>query len=56
MTVEDKLCSKANENETFFDYIRKSEKDLGLDEADVFSMTLEQIDEYIDFIDYLWTK
>jgi hypothetical protein len=51
-----KLASKTNENEIFLEFIRNSEKEFDLPEVDVFSMSLEQLNTYIDDLSYLWDK
>jgi hypothetical protein len=51
-----KLASMKNQEENFFDFIRNSEKEFGLQEKDVFSMSLGQLNTYIDDLSYLWDK
>ena len=51
-----KLSCKANEDENFLAFIRNSEEAFGMEEKDVFSMELEELDSYIEWLDYLWTK
>lgn len=54
--VRDKLNSRCNEEQTYLEFIRESEKEFGFEELDVFSITLDQLEEYIDFLGYLWEK
>jgi hypothetical protein len=54
--VKTKLARKCNERETFLDFIRDSEKEFGLPEKDVYSMSLGQLNTYIDDLSYLWDK
>jgi len=51
-----KLACMANNKENFFQFIRCSEKEFGIEEADVFSMKLNELESYIEFLDYLWDK
>jgi 3-dehydroquinate dehydratase len=51
-----KLACMANKEENFFDFIRNSEKEFGLLEKDVFSLSLGQLNTYIDDLSYLWDK
>jgi hypothetical protein len=51
-----KLACQANEEESFLDFIRTSEYQFGLEEADVFAMSMNQLNVYIDDLCYLWDK
>jgi len=55
MKAED-LDSKANENETFRQFIQYGEKEFGLEPQDLNSMSEQELTDYLDLIDYLWTK
>lgn len=52
-TVGD-LNGKINNSETLLDYIRDSEKEFNLKEADVFNMDSAHLTSYIAFLDDLW--
>ena len=51
-----KLAMMANEEESFLDFIRVSEDQFGLEEANVFAMNINQLNLYIDDLCYLWDK
>jgi hypothetical protein len=50
------LNGYCNSKETYREFIRNSEKDLGIDKADLRKMTLKQIMEYVNFLDEMWLK
>lgn len=53
--ILDKLLSKANEDETYLDFICTSEREFGLDcLGDI--KTIDELNEYIEFLDNLWGK
>jgi hypothetical protein len=54
--VRDYLSKQANERETYKDFIRNSEEYFGIDKRPLFFMTLEDVKEYVDFLDNLWLK
>ena len=54
-TKED-LDKPVNETEALREYIRHSEEQLGLDPSNIEDMKDSEIDEYVEFIDYVWTK
>lgn len=51
-----KLQDAANETETFFDFIRDSEKEFNLPTKLLEPMNIMQLEAYIDFLDELWNK
>jgi hypothetical protein len=55
-SVKEKLNSMANDEETFLDFIRDSEKMLKVENRSLEEITLEELEEYIDFLDDMWTK
>lgn len=54
-TKED-LDKPVNDNETLREYIKNSENELGMDPSEIDTMKDSELNEYIEFIDYLWTK
>lgn len=42
--------------QTYREYIRDSEEEFGLEKMDLDNMLDKNLTEYIDFLDYLWTK
>jgi hypothetical protein len=56
----DKRICDAEKNsmndQTYREFIRESEDDFGLDEMDLDNMSDEKLHEYLEFLDYLWTK
>lgn len=50
------LNTKCNDKETFKDFIRNSEDEFGMDKKPLFMMTLDDVKDYVDFLDYLWEK
>ena len=56
--LDKRICDvegSANE-ETFRTFIRDSEEEFGMEPRDLDSMTDEKLHEYLEFLDYLWTK
>lgn len=51
-----KLACKVNKDESLLEFIRNSEKEFELPKKDVFSMEINELDNYVDELDYLWTK
>lgn len=62
MTKEDldkRICDTtelANNTQTYREFIRESEKQFGMEELDIDSIDNKVLEEYIDFLDYLWDK
>lgn len=46
----------ATNTQTYHEFIRESEEELGLDPRDLLTITDEQLQEYVEWLDYLWTK
>ena len=42
--------------QTYREFIRQSEQEFGMKEAPIDKMTDEALNEYIEFLDYLWDK
>jgi hypothetical protein len=55
-SVKERLSSMANSKETFLDFIRDSEGMLKISNMTFEDCTLEQLNEYIDFLDEMWNK
>ncbi len=43
-------------DETYRHFITTSEEDFCMDHADIDHMTDDELNKYIEFIDFLWTK
>jgi len=54
-TSED-MHTKVNENETLLQFIRNSEKEFGMNVANLGAMTDKEFNEYINFLDEMWCK
>jgi hypothetical protein len=50
------LEPEATNTETFRDFIRSSENEFCMEPRDIDNMTDQELNEYIDFLDYLWDK
>ena len=50
------LFEGANNLETPRQFIRNSEKEFCMSPVDIDRMDVEELNEYIEFLDYLWTK
>ena len=46
----------ASNTQTPRQYIRQSEEEFGLETADIDNMTEQQLEDYMDELDYLWDK
>ena len=42
--------------QTYREFIRQSEQEFGMKEAPINKITDKALDEYIEFLDYLWDK
>jgi hypothetical protein len=51
-----RLNEKVNEQETLLDFIRDTEKEFKLSENSFYTMDIEELEKYIDFLDRLWNK
>lgn len=49
-------CEECNNSQTYREYIRGTEDEMELEPADIDSMTVEELNEYIDYLDFLWRK
>lgn len=47
---------EAVNTQTYSEYIKEAEEEFGLESLDLDSMTSEELNEYLDFLDVLWTK
>ena len=47
---------RGENTQTYREYIRDSEEEFGLEKMDLDNMLDKNLTEYIDFLDYLWTK
>ena len=50
------MNKQVNENETLLQFIRNSEKEFGMNVANLGVMTDKEFNDYIDFLDELWCK
>lgn len=46
----------ATNTETLREFIKRSEKEFGLEPVDLDSMSEEDLNNYIDYLDKLWEK
>ncbi len=51
-----KLIEGVENNETPRKFIRESEFQFGMEPADIDSMTEDELNGYIEHLDYLWEK
>jgi hypothetical protein len=42
--------------QTYMEFIQESENEFEMEPQDLDSMTYEELNKYLDFLDYLWTK
>lgn len=56
--LDKRICDieEANNTETLREFIRNSEEWFGMNQVDIDSISEEKLNEYIDFLDYLWEK
>lgn len=57
--LDKKICDiekGCNNTQTYREYIRESEKELGVDAAKLDNFTDNEVGKYLEFIDYLWEK
>jgi hypothetical protein len=50
------LNGYCNGEETYRDFIRNSEKDLGIEKSNLRNMSLKEIQKYVDWLDEMWLK
>jgi hypothetical protein len=56
--LDKRICDvegSANE-ETFREFIRNSEEEFGMEHRNLDNLGDEKLNEYLEFIDYLWNK
>jgi hypothetical protein len=56
--LDKRICDvegSANE-ETFREYIKNSEEEFEMEHRNLDNLSDEQLHEYLEFLDYLWTK
>lgn len=46
----------AKNTQTYREFIVESEKEFGMEHRDLDGMTDENLNEYLEFLDYLWGK
>lgn len=46
----------ASNTETYREFIRNSEENFEMDKADIDSMDDKSLNDYVEFLDYLWSK
>lgn len=56
--LDTRICDveECENTQTYREYIRHSENELGMEEAPIDNMTDEELTEYLEFVDYLWEK
>jgi len=50
------INKQINENETLLQFIRNTEKEFGMNVANLGSMTDKEFNDYVDFLDDFWCK
>jgi hypothetical protein len=56
LIVKRVLGNMVNETETLLDFIRDTEREFGLEQAQVEHMPLLRLETYVDFLNELWNK
>lgn len=57
--LDKRICDAvegASNTETYREFIRNSEESFEMDKADIDSMDDKSLSNYIEFLDYLWSK
>jgi hypothetical protein len=54
--VELRLSEMVNESETTLDFIRDTENEFNIAQQSFEDKTVEQLNDYIEFLDELWNK
>lgn len=54
--IKENLDVMVNEEETLREFIRNTENEFDLVEEDLESMSDEEFEEYVEFLDDLWNK
>lgn len=57
--LDKRICDcvlEANNEQTYREFIRESEKEFEIAPKDLESMSEKELMKYLDFLDYLWTK
>lgn len=56
--LDKRICDTegSTNEETFREFIRNSEDEFGMKHEDIDNFDDEKLNEYLEFLDYLWTK
>lgn len=57
--LDERMCDVvegAENNQTYREFIRESEKEFNIFAAPMDNMTDKELKDYLDFLDYLWDK
>lgn len=56
--LEERICDieGGSNTQTYREFIRESEEMYGFEHRDLESMTDEELNKWVEFLDYLWTK
>ena len=52
--IDDKICT--NNKQTYREFIRESEIEFGMKAEPIDSFNNKEFNDYVEFLDYLWTK
>jgi hypothetical protein len=57
--LDKRICdveTNATNTQTFREFIRQSEKEFDMKEENLDNMDEQNLNDYLEFLDYLWTK
>lgn len=56
--LDERICDieGGRNTQTYREFIRESEEEFGLEYRDLESMTDKELNDYVEYLDYLWTK
>lgn len=57
--LDKRICDcieEAENTQTYREFIRQSEEWFDMNKANIDGMSEEQLKDYMDFLDYLWSK
>jgi hypothetical protein len=57
--LDKRICDIEEETtntQTYREFIQQSENEFGMEPQNLDSMTQEELNKYLNFLDYLWTK
>jgi len=56
--LDERICDieGGRNTQTYREFIRESEKEFGYEHMDLENMTDEELNDWVEHLDYLWTK